>query len=374
VVFVKGNAVVADDVLTSVGNHFIIGLRPGPALDPRDRLLLRDLRPAGVILYKSNFHHDRPYEEWLAAHARLISDARAATGREKLFVAIDHEGGRVCRPPKPITRFSYARSWRRHAGDIGAAMGTELASLGVNLNFAPVLDIDSNPQNPVIGPRAFGDTAADLAEYGLSFLQQMEHYGVRGCGKHFPGHGDTRVDSHYELPIIDATIEELRDRELKPFSSAIRAGIGMIMTSHIVFKALDDARPCTLSPRIVNDLLRNELQFDGVIVSDDIGMRSANPFFRSPDAAARFMAAGNDLLMICSHWTDTELARLLARAMIEARDNGLLPRSTFERASHRIEAMLDRTPQHDVRMLCPEVFERHALCGPVFSEQTVEVV
>jgi beta-N-acetylhexosaminidase len=364
---------MSEAALASVGLHFMLGLRPGAKLDARDQLLLRDLRPAGVILYKSNFRHDCPYDQWLASHRELIASIRDAVARQRLFIAVDHEGGRVCRTPPPITRFSYARDWQDRSGAVGAAMGTEFASLGVNLNFAPVLDIDSNPGNPVIGPRAFGSTAGTVVERALSFVREMENCGVRGCGKHFPGHGDTLVDSHYELPTVEATIGELRGRELQPFAAAIRAGIGMIMTSHILFRRLDDSVPATLSRRIVSDLLRREMGFQGVIVSDDIGMRSAHSLFGNPDSAVKFMAAGNDMLMICAHWGDTELARPLAQSIIEARDSGALESSFLEHSQERIETMLTMTAQPAVEALSEQVFLRHGLVGPQFSERTVEV-
>jgi beta-N-acetylhexosaminidase len=365
---------MSDTELTNVGQHFIVGLRPTPALHQQDRQLLRDLHPAGVILYKSNFHHDRPYEEWLSSHANLIAAIREAACRERLFIAIDHEGGRVCRTPLPITRFAYARSWGDNAGSVGGTIGTELASLGVNLNFAPVLDIDSNPNNPVIAARSFGNTPEAVTEQALSFLAQMEANGVRACGKHFPGHGDTKVDSHYELPIIDAPLDVLRNRELKPFAATIKNGIGMIMTSHILFRALDDALPATLSRRIAHDLLRREMAFEGVIVSDDIGMQSVRTMFDGPDAAVRFMAAGNDMLMICAHWTDTERVRAMARAILDGRRDGLIDKRILDRAHGRIDAMLATTAQNEVRALSDDVFRRHALSGTLFSDQTVEVV
>src|SRR5580692_10375534 len=131
--------------LASVGHHFMLGLRPTTTLDPLDRALLGDLKPAGVVFFKSNFPHDLPYAAWLESHAALIADIREATGRERLFIAIDHEGGRVCRTPPPITRYAYAARWAGQAARVGRAMGRELASLGVNLNFAPVLDIHTNP-------------------------------------------------------------------------------------------------------------------------------------------------------------------------------------------------------------------------------------
>jgi beta-N-acetylhexosaminidase len=360
--------------LASVGDHFIIGLRPTTSLHPSDRALLRDLRPAGVILYKSNFRHDLPYGDWLASHSELIAAVREETRRERLFIGIDHEGGRVCRTPPPITRYAYARSWGANAGAVGAAMGVELASLGINLSFAPVLDIDSNPQNPIIGARSFETTSDGVIAKALEFASHLEANGVRACGKHFPGHGDTQVDSHYELPVIDATLDTLRGRELQPFVAAIAARIGMIMTSHILFRAIDSEWPATLSRRITHGLLRTELGFDGVIVSDDVGMRAVSKLFDNPDAALRFMAAGNDMMMICAHWADTEKARPLAKRLVEARRNGELDPRALERSKERVLMMLERTAQNDVRALSENVFQRHAEAGALFSDETAEVI
>ena len=325
---------------------------------------LRDLKPAGVVFFKSNFAHDLPYRDWLEGHAELIAEIREAVGRERLFIAIDHEGGRVCRTPPPITRFAYARHWGDTAGDVGAAMGAELASLGINLNFAPSLDIDSNPDNPVIGARSFARDAETVSARGLAFLGRMEKSGVRGCVKHFPGHGDTRTDSHYDLPVIDAPPEVLRERELVPFKAAIMGGIGMVMTSHILFKTFDASLPATLSERIVTGLLREEIGFGGVVVSDDIGMNAISALFNDQEAAVRFLAAGNDMLTICSYWTDTERARGLARAIIDARRSGALDRRALDASHARIEAMLGQTAQHGVQELPEDVFRRSAAARP----------
>lgn len=360
--------------LASAGDHFIVGLRPTTWLDPADRALLRDLRPAGVILYKSNFCHDLPYDAWLSNHARLISDVREAAGRDRLFIAIDHEGGRVCRTPAPITRYTYARSWGDDAGAVGAAMGAELASLGINLSFAPVLDIDSNPRNPVIGARAFDTTVEGVVAKALAFATALEANGVRACGKHFPGHGDTQVDSHLELPVIDASLDDLRKRELVPFAAAIEAGIGMIMTSHILFKAIDPDWPATLSRQITQGLLREDLGFQGVIVSDDVSMRAVSRLFDNPDIAVNFMSAGNDMLMICAHWGDTERARPLAERIVEARRAGVLKTADLDRSKARVTAMLDATAQNTVARLSEDVFRTHAEAGALFSDATVEVV
>ncbi len=208
----------------------------------------------------------------------------------------------------------------------------------------------------------------------LSFLERMEANGVRGCAKHFPGHGDTRTDSHYDLPVIDAPLEVLRERELAPFKAAIGRGIGMVMTSHILFKAFDASLPATLSERIVTGLLREELGFGGVVVSDDIGMNAISTLFNDREAAVRFLAAGNDMLTICSYWTDTERARGLARAIIDNRRSGALDRRALDASHARIEALLAQTAQHGVRELPESAFAAHATAGPLFSSETAEIV
>lgn len=363
-----------NSALSDVGHHFFVGLRPGLVLDPRDRALLEDVRPAGVIFYKSNFAHGRPYPEWLESHRRMVEEVREACGRDRLFIAIDHEGGRVCRTPPPITRYSYACRWSATADAVGTAMGRELASLAFNVNFAPVLDIHSNPDNPVIGERAFGSTPEDVTDAAVAFMRAMEANGVRACGKHFPGHGDTSVDSHRELPVLPLSSDTIRDRELVPFRAAIEGGIGMIMTSHIVFPELDADRPATLSRRITQDLLRGELGFDGVIVSDDIGMHAMDGFLDQPEAIIDFLKAGNDMLMIASHFTDTDRARGFARAIEAAVLDGRLSAAAVGASRERVEEMLASTAQHEVTMLSGAAFAEHAMAGALFQAETVEVV
>jgi beta-N-acetylhexosaminidase len=363
-----------DKDLSSVGDHFLIGLRPGVVLDARDKVLLEELRPSGIILYKSNFIHDAPYDRWLESHANLVSAIRRATGRDRLFIAIDHEGGRVCRTPAPITRYSYAARWAATAAAVGASMGRELSSLGVNLNFSPVLDINSNPANPVIGERAFGRTPEDVIAAAIPFITGMELHGVRACGKHFPGHGATKTDSHSELPVLELSVNDLQARELRPFISAIHTGIEMIMTSHIMFPAIDNTNPAALSRKITYDLLRKACGFDGVIVSDDVGMKAMDGLLDKPEAVLDFMAAGNDLMMICSHWTNTERARDFALALINGRDSGLIEAEELAASRVRITSMLSKTPQHEVHALKDVEFAKHRQAGALFTDATVEVV
>jgi beta-N-acetylhexosaminidase len=360
--------------ISSVGDHFLLGLRPSTRLDERDRALLADLRPAGVILFKSNFIHDQPYEQWLDSHRQLLADVRSAVGRDRMFIGIDHEGGRVCRTPAPITRFAYAAHWAGQAAAVGHAMGVELASLGINLNFAPVLDIHSNPANPVIGARSFGSTSEQVIVAALAFMSGLQSEQVLPCGKHFPGHGNTGQDSHHELPVLQEDLAALRARELKPFQAAIDAGIPMLMTSHLMLPKLDPKEPVTLSRALNHDLLRAELGFEGVLVSDDIGMRAVSHLFDDPAAAARLLQAGTDMLMVCSYWTDTERSRGFARAVVEARQRGIISAEAAAQSRERVLALLARTPQNTVTALSPDVFARHRQAGALFTAETAEVI
>jgi beta-N-acetylhexosaminidase len=360
--------------ISSVGDHFLIGLRPSVRLHERDRALLADLRPAGVILFKSNFQHDLPYEQWLEAHLELIAAVREAVGRDRIFIGIDHEGGRVCRTPAPITRFSYAARWAAQAAAVGHAMGVELASLGVNLNFAPVLDIHSNPANPVIGARSFGSGSEQVTASALAFMTAMQAENVLACGKHFPGHGDTDTDSHRELPVLNRDLDGLRARELKPFRAAIEAGIPMIMTSHLLLPKLDPTEPVTLSRKLGQDILRGELGFKGVVVSDDIGMHAVSRMFDDPTAAVRLLLAGTDLMMVCAYWTDTDRCRGFAAAMISAQQQGVISANAAAQSRERVHSLLLRAAQNPVTALSAEVFARHKAAGALFTEETVEVI
>ena len=360
--------------LSLAGDHFLIGLRPTAELHELDRALLADIRPAGVVLFKSNFLQDQPYESWLKVYRQLIADVRQTIGRERIFIAIDHEGGRVCRTPAPITRFSYAARWAGQAEAVGRAMGVELASLGVNLNFAPVLDIHSNPANPVIGPRALGTTIEQVTTAALAFMRAQQAQGVLACGKHFPGHGDTDKDSHRELPVLNQSLADLRARELKPFRAAVEAGIPMLMTSHLLLSQIDPGEPVTLSRKFGQDVLRGELGFKGVVVSDDIGMHAVSRMFDDPTAAARLLLAGTDLMMVCTYGMDTDRCRGFAAAMIDAWRRGVIPEQAAAQSRERVRSLLLRTPQNEVRSLTADVFERHRAAAPLFSAETAEVI
>src|SRR4051794_18529966 len=234
----------------------------GTALDEETAALMRDCQLGGAVLFADNIGTP---EETRALTAQI----QEACGRPGLpaIISADQGGGGVQRLKPPAPSFPSAMAVgatgsTEHARHWGLATGRELRALGLNMDFAPVLDVNNNPQNPVIGTRSYGERPEEVARLGVAAFRGLQEAGVVATGKHFPGHGDTGLDSHYDLPQIEGDLERLRAVELPPFRAAIAAGIPAIMTTHIVFPALDpDGLPGTLSPRILNGLLRDELGF-----------------------------------------------------------------------------------------------------------------
>lgn len=285
-----------DEPFRHAGQVILAGF---PAGDPPSALLddLAGDALAGVILFKRNV--GEPAE--LAARVARIA---AATKHEPPLVAIDQEGGRVQRLGPPVLQLPPMR----RLGELddvaltraaARALGRQLAALGVNLDFAPVLDVHTNPVNVVIGDRAFGSDPQLVLRHGCAFASGLADAGVLACGKHFPGHGDTVEDSHFELPALAHDLARLERIELVPFRGA-RDLVGAIMTAHIVFRALDPSRPATLSPIVIDGLLRKGLGYEGLIVSDDLEMRAIADRWPAGTAAVEAIGAGCDLLLICS--------------------------------------------------------------------------
>lgn len=350
---------------TGLGRHFIIGLRPSLDLHADDRKLLNALQPAGIAVFRKNFEHGASYASWHARFVKLLTAARDAIGRNESLVCIDHEGGTVVRTPAPLTAYAFARVWAGDAGPVGQAMGVELASLGVNVNFAPVLDIDSNPNNPVIGPRAFGSTPLEVERAGMDFISALQREGVLACPKHFPGHGDTHRDSHYDLPVLDAELQALQARELRPFVAAIRSGVSLMMTAHIRYPRIDPDHCATMSRVLVADLLRQQLGYQGVVVTDDIGMGAVSSRFENRTACADVLRSGTDLVMICSHWTNTDRAYQMVDDLERSVRDGYLETETLEASDRRLAALLARLPQSNPRLLDAELLAKHASVAPL---------
>jgi beta-N-acetylhexosaminidase len=353
------------DSAAAFGLHFLIGLQKSPRLTEHDRRLLTELRPAGVVLFRDNFDHAAPYEQWLETLAQQLAEVRRCVGRDELLVCIDHEGGAVLRTPAPLTAFAAAARWSGEARRVGAAMGRELRSLGVNVDFAPVADIHLQPDNPIIGQRAFGSDAVTVRKAAVEFLRGLESEGVLGCAKHFPGHGATVSDSHLELPVLETDLDTLRRRELQPFAALVEHGVRLVMTAHILFPRIDPDVPATLSPRLLRGVLRGELGFDGVIVSDDVGMRAVAGRFAAPRAAARALTAGCDLIAICAHLADTGQALAMARDLAAAWRDGSLPEAELAESHGRVSRLLEAAPRHPVEPLPAAVLAAHRAIAPL---------
>lgn len=258
-------------------------------------VFIREWGLGGVILMGSNLKNPRQILD-------LTGTLQALAPGPPLFIAVDQEGGRVSRLKPPFTQFPPpARlgdlNSERFSTEVGRVIGRELNAVGINVDFAPVLDVHTNPENPVIGDRAFASDPEVVARMGIAFFQGLQAEGVLATGKHFPGHGDTWTDSHLELPVVRQPVDRLKRVELYPFRRAIAAGLPILMTAHVLYPALDPDLPATLSPRILTRLLREEMGFQGVVVSDDFSMQAIAAHWPPQEAACRFFEAGGDLLL-----------------------------------------------------------------------------
>ncbi len=325
---------------------------PGPVLDGDTTAALRALGPSGVILFRRNVESVEQLRGLTAALHEIPS---------RPLVSIDHEGGRVTRLGAPFTQFPPAREIGR-TGDpdlayaVGLAMGTELASVGIDINFAPVLDVDSNPDNPIIGDRAFSNRPEEVATFAIAFLRGLQAGGVLPCGKHFPGHGDTDRDSHTELPVAMRSRAALDSTELLPFRAAIAVGVPLLMTAHVVYPALDPHQPATLSRRTLQNLLRQEMGFAGVVVSDDLGMRAISAHWSIPEGAVAALQSGVDWVLICN---DLAESRRTAERIATALAHGELSEAPLVAAAERIQRL--RAPAPRVSSITLPVPEHEAL-------------
>ncbi len=288
------------ELAADVGQLFIVGFDGAPRTAPDPiRRALEEQRIGGVILFSRNVDS---IDQICALNASL--HAACADHDTPPFIAVDQEGGRVQRLRSPLTPIPTMRSLGaaldlRDVARVSQVQAEEIGTLGFNLNFAPVLDVDTNPDNPVIGDRSFSSDPERVARCGAGFLVGHHTAGVVPCGKHFPGHGDTVTDSHLELPRLPHDRERLETVELYPFERAVAADIPMIMTAHIEIPAIDPAYPATLSAPILRGLLRTQLGFDGVIITDCLEMKAVADNFEIVEMVDRGLEASVDIFLIC---------------------------------------------------------------------------
>ena len=329
--------------------QLLIGSLPGTTITPEIRSLAREFSLGGVTLFARNIEAPEQVAE-------LSIDVQTLASELPLWVGVDQEGGRVARLRKPFTEWPpmavLGRSGNTDlATRFAAALAAELTAVGITLDYAPVLDILTNPKNPVIGDRALAETADGVARLGAAIVRGLQDNGVAACGKHFPGHGDTSVDSHLELPLVEHPPDRIRRVECVPFKEAIRARVAFIMTAHVLVPSLDEEHPATLSPRIVQDILRDEMGYQGVILSDDLEMKAiAHPV---PEAAVLAIVAGCDGLLICSGDADVQAATL--EALVHAVEEGRIPYKRLEDALKRLRGAKEQFLAEPVAARAPRL-------------------
>lgn len=314
----------------------MIGSLPGVVIPPELRALAREFELGGVILFARNVESPEQVRDLSAELQGLVPLAAPP-----LWISVDQEGGRVARLRAPFTEWPPMATLGR-SGDValaarfGAALGRELRAVGVTLDYAPVLDVHTNPANPVIGDRALSEDPATVARLGGVLIEALQTAGVAACGKHFPGHGDTSLDSHVDLPVVEHDLTRLRHVEFEPFREAVRRRVAFIMTAHVLLPALDEERPATLSPAIVDGLLRREIGFEGAILSDDLEMRAIADRYSVPEAGVKALAAGCDGLLVTNGNVDLQAATL--EGLVHWVEDGWIARQRLHDAHARMEA------------------------------------
>jgi beta-N-acetylhexosaminidase len=311
----------------------------GPVLSDEEAARLQRMRVRAVCLFRRNVPD-------AAATRRLVADLKCTLG-EDILIGIDQEGGGVMRtlflPQAPAAMALAAADDEALARKVGGAVARGLKSLGINWNFAPVLDLNNNPANPVIGERSFGADPARAAALARAWMEGHLAEGVACCVKHFPGHGDTHTDSHLDLPVVDKPQAELRDYELAPFKTlAPRAPA--LMSAHIRFPSLDAEWPATLSPAILTGLLRQELGFQGVSITDALNMRAIRERWGQAAGAVQTLKAGADLALVLQFADEMEASFDALRAALQSGD---LAQARLEEAAERVDALIRRYPSVD---------------------------
>lgn len=300
--------------------------------------VIRENKLGGVLLFQKNIIS-------ISQAKQDIQSLKQANSMNKnpIFVAVDQEGGNVDRLPAGMGPFESAlsigdRNDAAYAFNSGVKIAKALKQLGFNLDFAPVLDIFSNPQNTVIADRAYGTTPQRVSEIGIQVMKGLQSENIIATAKHFPGHGDTQVDSHFGLPVVDKSIEELNGFEFIPFKNAIENGVDIIMMAHIMLSQVDDV-PSSLSDKVVTGVLRERLGFHGVVITDDIAMGAITESYSVPTAAVKAVNAGCDIVLVSQ---GAQNSVLVMSALKSAVQNGQLTERRINESVYRILSLKEK--------------------------------
>jgi beta-N-acetylhexosaminidase len=321
-------------ITEQTGQMLMAGLK-GTSIDKDAEDLICNHKIGGFILFGRNFENPKQLSDFIC---ELQSLAITKGNGTPLFISVDQEGGRVARLKEPFTEYPFAgvlgiAKSEELAYNFGSSLAKELLAVGINMDFAPVLDVNSNPTNPIIGDRAFSDDPEWVARLGSSFVRAFNDAGILPVGKHFPGHGDTALDSHLDLPYVDRDVDSLEKIELHPFSKVLKNGLDIVMTAHVIYPAWDKQYPATFSKKILGDILRKRFEFDGIIISDDLEMKAIDDHFSFESIPKMGIEAGIDIFLVCH---DTDRIRTLHDLMIRGVNAGNISKDNILKSSDRI--------------------------------------
>ncbi|MFF2753799.1 beta-N-acetylhexosaminidase [Psychrobacillus sp. NPDC058041] len=328
-----------------IGQMIFAGI-DGIALTKESKELISVNKVGGLIFYQNNLKDEKQT-------VSLLNAIKTESKKEKhpLFLGVDQEGGRISRLPGlnklPTNQEIGKRNNPSLSYSIGTLLGKEMNTFGFNLDFAPVLDVNSNPKNPVIGDRSFGNNAEIVSKLGIQTMKGIQSQNVISVVKHFPGHGDTAVDSHLELPIIQKSIEDLNALELIPFKNAIEDGADVVMVAHILLPKIDPKFPSSMSHAIITGILREQLQFDGVVMTDDMTMNAIVGHYEIGQAAVDAVKAGNDIVLVAH---DYQKVKRAIDAIKQAVHNGEVSEERINTSVSRILLLKEKYKLNNERV------------------------
>jgi beta-N-acetylhexosaminidase len=335
-----------------IGQMILAGIS-GTTMDTNAKKLISQFHVGGIIFYKNNF--ETPEQT-----VQLVNQLKAGNSSNlPLFLGIDQEGGRVTRLPGGLVNFPPNNQIGKvnspeFSYKVGTLLGHELKEFGLNLDFAPVLDINSNPNNPVIGDRSFGNSSEIVSTLGIQTMKGIQSQNVIPTIKHFPGHGDTSIDSHLELPIVNKSLKELKELELIPFERAIDHGADVVMVAHILLSELDKTNPTSMSKAVMTDLLRKQLSFKGVIITDDMTMGAITEHFDLGKAAVESVKAGSDIILVGHDYNNVVK---ITSSLITAVENGEISEQRLNESIERIIQLKRKYRINDTKVENPNINE-----------------
>lgn len=318
-----------------IGQMILAGVQ-GTTLDDQAKQMITDQKVGGIIFYANNV-------STLEGTAKFVQSIKEANQSNPvpIFMSVDQEGGKVSRMPETVESIPSSRKVGETkdsalAETMGELLARQVQLAGFNVDFAPVLDVNSNPKNPVIGDRSFGSSAELVSRMGIAEMKGLRSEGIIPVVKHFPGHGDTSVDSHLDLPVVNKTERQLAELEWIPFQAAVKEQVEAVMVAHILFPKLDPDHPASLSDVIIGEHLRGKFNYDGVVITDDLSMGAITKNYKLDEAALATVKAGSDILLVAHSY---ESAKTIYDTLISAVKSGKITESRIDESVYRILAL-----------------------------------